>query len=107
MIARSSPARRSAALPIGMGAGASSGSSLLDARIAVQRDVLEVENRIRIGDGRRHQRARILRRRRNDDLQAGRPVEPRFGVLAVIRARRGAGRPTACARPSESTLPQR
>ena len=58
---------------------------LLDARIAVERDVLVVEHRIGIGDRRRHQPARVFRRRRHDDLQARRAVEPRLGVLAVIR----------------------
>ena len=59
---------------------------LLDARIAVERDVLVVEDRIRIGDGARHQRSRVVRRRGDDDLQARRAIEPRLGVLAVIRA---------------------
>ena len=47
------------------------GERLLDARIAIERDVLVVEHRIGIGDRRRHQRARVVRRRRHDDLQAG------------------------------------
>ena len=33
------------------------------------------------------QRARVLRRRRHDDLQPGRAVEPGLGVLAVVRTR--------------------
>ena len=48
--------------------------------------MLVVEHRIRIGDRRRHQRARVVRRRRHDDLQPGRAVEPGLGVLRVIRA---------------------
>ena len=59
---------------------------LLDARIAIERDVLVVQHRIRIGDGGGHQRARVFRRRGHDDLQARRAIEPRLGVLAVIRA---------------------
>ena len=47
--------------------------------------MLVVEHRIGIGDGARHQRARVGRRRGHDDLQAGRAVEPRLGVLAVVR----------------------
>ena len=57
---------------------------LLDARIAVERDVLVVEDGIRIGHRARHERARVGGRRRHDDLEPGRPVEPGFGVLAVI-----------------------
>ena len=53
-----SPARRSAALPIGTGGGASS-EPLLDPRIAIERDVLVIEHGIRIGDGAGHQRARV------------------------------------------------
>ena len=58
---------------------------LLDARIAIERDVLVVEHGIRIRHGGRHQRARVGRRRRHDDLQPGRAVEPGLGVLAVVR----------------------
>ena len=82
---RSSPSRRSAARPIGSGAGASSRERLLDTRIAIERDVLEEEHRIGIGNGARHQRARVRRRRRHHDLQAGCAIEPRLGVLAVVR----------------------
>ena len=71
MIARSSPARRSAALPIGTRRGALAAEPLLDARIAVERDVLVVEDRIGIGHGAGHQRARVVRRRGHDDLQPG------------------------------------
>ena len=60
---------------------------LLDPRIAVERDVLEVENGIRVGDSRRHQRTRVLRRRWHHDFQSGRAVEPRFGVLAMVWTR--------------------
>ena len=87
MIARSSPARRSAAVPIGIGAGRLVVSACLIRGIAVERDVLVVQDRIRIGDGGRHQRARVRRRRRDDDLQSGRAIEPGLRVLAVIRAR--------------------
>ncbi len=59
---------------------------LADPRIAVERNVLVIEDRIRIGDGRRHQRARVVRRRRHDDLQSRRAIEPAFGVLRMIRA---------------------
>ena len=58
---------------------------LLDPRIAVERDVLVVEDRIGIRDRARHERPRIGRRGRHDDLQPRRPVEPGFGVLAVVR----------------------
>ena len=85
MIARSSPSRRSAARPIGIPARRLGGKDLLDPRIAIERDVLVVENRIGIGDGARHECARVGGRRGHDDLQSGRPVEPGFGVLAVIR----------------------
>ncbi len=47
--------------------------------------MLVVEHRIGIGDGARHQRARVGRRRGHDDLQAGCAVEPGLGVLAVVR----------------------
>jgi hypothetical protein len=53
-------------------------------RIAVQRDVLVVEDGIGIRHRRRHQRARVVRSRRRHDLEAGRAVEPGLGVLAVI-----------------------
>ena len=72
-------------MPIGIGAGRF-GSTCLIARIAIERDVLVVQDRIGIGDGRGHQRARVFGRRRHDDLQARRAIEPRLGVLAVIRA---------------------
>ena len=87
MIARSSPARRSAALPMRQRRRRVVRQRLLDPRIAIERDVLVVEHRIGIGDGARHQRARVLRRRRHDDLQARRAIEPGLGVLAVVRAR--------------------
>jgi hypothetical protein len=60
---------------------------LPDARIAIERDVLVVQDRIRIGDGRRHQRARVVGRRGHDDLQPGRPVEPGLRILRVVRSR--------------------
>ena len=59
---------------------------LLDPRIAIERDVLVIEHRIGIGDRSGHQRPRIGRRGRHDDLEAGCAVEPGLGVLAVIRA---------------------
>ena len=61
------------------------GQNLLHTRIAIERDVLVVEHRIRIGHRRRHQPARVLGRRRHDNLQSRRPIEPRLGVLAVVR----------------------
>ena len=48
--------------------------------------MLVEEHRIGIGDGRCHQRTRVLGRRGADDLQAGRSIEPGFGVLRVIRS---------------------
>ena len=59
---------------------------LLDPRIAIERDVLVIQHRIGIGDGGGHQRARVFGRRRDHDLQSRRAIEPRLGVLAVIRA---------------------
>ena len=107
MIARSSPARRSAARPSGIGVGRRVGERLLDARIAIERDVLVVEHRIGIGDGGRHQRARVVRRRRarrSSDPACGR-TRPRCSGSGT--GRRGAARPTACARPSARSPPQR
>src|SRR6266516_97437 len=56
-------------------------------RIAVQRDVFVIQDRIGIGDRGCHQRACVVRRARHDDFQSGGPIEPRFGVLRVIRSR--------------------
>jgi hypothetical protein len=44
---------------------------LLDPGIAVERDVLVVEDRVRIGDGRGEQRTRVGRGRGDDDLRPG------------------------------------
>ena len=48
--------------------------------------MLVVQHRIRIRDSRRHQRPRVERRRRDDDLESGRAIEPRLGVLRVVRS---------------------
>ena len=85
---RSPDGRRIAATPPGRAGSATAAprvEQLPDPRIAVERDVLVVQHRIGIGDGGRHQRARVVRRRRNDDLDAGRAVEPGFGILRVVR----------------------
>ena len=63
------------------------GQKLPDARVAVERDVLVVEDGVGVGDRGRKERARIGGRGRHDDLQARRPIEPRLGVLAVVRTR--------------------
>ena len=46
-----------------------------------------IQDRIGIGDRGCHQRACVVRRARHDDFQSGGPIEPRFGVLRVIRSR--------------------
>ena len=68
--------------------------TLLDARVAVERDVLVVEHRVGIGHGARHQRAGVRGRRRHHDLEPRRPIEPALGILAVI----GTGVPQAAPR---------
>jgi hypothetical protein len=85
-MARSSPARAKSGLAQGDRRRRIVGEQLFDAWIAIERDVLVIQHRIRIGHGRRHQRARVVWSRRDDDLQPGRAIEPGLRILRVERA---------------------
>ncbi len=58
---------------------------------AVQRAVLEEDDRVVLVDGAPEEAAHVLGGGREDDLEPGHVHEPRLELLGVLRARRPAG----------------